>query len=324
MREDLEVVDALQEMLQHGFWLPRRRLYRIRERRPLLRRWQHWWQTHALAARLDAYDRTGAESVRAQAYALVDGMRTRGRGRLTNDFYDDMGWLALELLRMPGLEQDVARLVAAIRTGAAPEGGVAWATGHRHFRNTPATGVAAITALRWGTRVGDPALVDWGLELVRWLRATVVTEDGLVHDGQVVRPGLVVVNEALYSYNFGLVVGAELEAHAVTGDSDHLDRARRVADAAIAFMTDPPTGVWRDEGGGDRALFRAVLARQLVELSRVTGDRRWAGSVRIQAEAIARLAPGPIGPDWTAPAERRTELSAHVAAVLVTEAAVRG
>ena len=89
--------ETLQAVLQERFWLPREHLFRVAEGRRLGWRgpWHHWWQSHALAALLDRWDRTGDPASLAQAEAVVEGMRRRGRGRLTNDFYDDLGWLAL-------------------------------------------------------------------------------------------------------------------------------------------------------------------------------------------------------------------------------------
>lgn len=317
----------MHEALQDRFWQGRRRLYRIVSgtvSNPL-GQWNHWWQSHALGVLLDRADRTGDDAARRQAADLVEGMRSKNGGVLTNDFYDDMGWLALALLRMPGHQADARTLRKAIRRGEMPEGGIAWARQHPEFRNTPATGPAAIGAVREGMRSGDDELVTWGLGLVRWMARTVVSADGDVADGQRRHgDGSMTIDAARYSYNYGLVVGADVAAFQATGERDYLDHAGLVARAACLELGDPSTGVWRSEGKGDRALFRGILARYLAELIAVSGDEALAKDLFRQGDAVWRSSrDGSAGHDWTSPPGRRLELSEQVGGLLVLEAVAR-
>lgn len=319
--------DVLHRVLEDRFWRARQGLFAVAEGRPLspLRPWHHWWQSQALAALLDRVQRTGDELTTARAYALVEGMRGRGRGRLTNEFYDDMGWLALALLRLPGRESDVATVLGEIRRGEMPEGGIAWSSRHPELRNVPATGPAAITALCVAARTGDAQLRAWGLSLVQWMNDTVVGPDGHVADGFRLHDDRTTsIDPDRYSYNYGLVIGTELAAHAITGEDDRIDHALVVAAAALRQLTDPITGVWVSEGRHDRALFRGILARFLAELAVVSHDTTVASAVRSQADAVWQsCGGGPVSHEWRGPAERPVELSEHVGGLLVVEAAAR-
>ena len=318
--------ERLHAVLQERFWSPQHQLFRIGEGRPVRRfgPWHHWWQSHALAALLDRHDRTGDPAAADQAELLVEGMRRRGRG-LVNEFHDDMGWLALELLRMPGHDADVRTLLAAIRQGRAGQGGISWSTQQPTFHNTPATGPAALLALRLGQRTADDDLLGWGLALVAWLEETLVAPGGEVYDGQWLNPdGSTSIERAQYSYNYGLVAGAELAAHRVTGLVAHRDRAELVASSGLRRFTDPATGAWRSEGRGDGALFRAILARNLADLALATGDPSLAASVRCQADAVWQSCDGgPVGYDWPRPGRHAVDLSEHLCGLLVVEAAAR-
>jgi predicted alpha-1,6-mannanase (GH76 family) len=323
--------DALQRSLHEQFWLRGCRLHRLQSGKLLwpFGSWNYWWQAHALGATLDAYDRTGEAAWRARADAVLGGIVRRGGGTAVNGFFDDMGWLAIELLRMqPARRALLERLVREIRAGSSAccGGGVSWAKAHRDFVNVPATGTAALVALRWGATRPDPELVGWGLGLLGWLRQTLVTDDGVVWDGVHARAdGSCDVERAEYSYTYGLVLGAGLAAWHATGDRSHLDLATLVTATALARSTDPDTGRWRDEGGGDGGLFRGIFARCLADLAVELHDGELAAVLSRQGEAVwaGRNALGLVGPDWTQPPAGPVELSTHLTGVLVVEQCAR-
>lgn len=323
--------DALHATLADRFWSPLHRLHRLAPGRPLwpCGTWNYWWQAHAFGAALDRAERTEEPAARRHADVVLGGIARRGLGRLTNGFYDDMGWLALELLRVqPERRQDLERLLRAIQGGASTVcgGGVAWASGHRDFVNVPATGTAAVLALRWGATVGEDRLVDWGRDLVDWMHRTVVTPEGVVWDGVHARPdGGCEVERAEYTYTYGLVVAADLAAWRATGEQTYASRAARVADIALSRMTDVATGLWRVEGSGDGGLFRGILGRALSDLATATADADLAATVVRQAEAAwaAGRDGVPVAADWLHPDRGEATLSTHLSAVLLAEQAAR-
>ena len=326
-----ERADALQRTLTEQFWLPRRGLYRLRSGQSLrpFGSWSYWWQAHALGAVLDARDRTGDPRWAVRAARVLRGILCRGHGTPVNGFYDDMGWLALELLRMqPATRGRLDRLVTEIRGGASDlcGGGVAWARRHPDFVNVPATGTAALLALRWGRLRPDPELVAWGRELVGWLHRTLVEPDGVVWDGVHARAdGTCEVERAEYTYTYGLVVAADVALWDGDGDAAHLRRATRTATTAVTRSSDPDTGLWRSEGAGDGGLFRGILARALGELAVAGHDAGLAEVVARQGEAVWESSDGGglVGADWTRPAPGAVDLSEHLSGVLIVEQCAR-
>src|SRR5690606_15692186 len=59
----------------------------------------YWWQAHAMDALLDAYELTGEPWYLNQVGALRIGLLQRNGGSLINDYYDDMLWMGLAMLR---------------------------------------------------------------------------------------------------------------------------------------------------------------------------------------------------------------------------------
>ena len=137
--------------------------------------------------------------------------------RWVNDFYDDMAWLALASGRLA----DAARRASGARPGAGASarravtspaqlrsahtddlgGGLFWSR-DRDFKNSPATGPAALHLARLGE-------TDEARRLVDWLYARLWSpESGLVLDGIRLRGGEEVLVPDVWSYNQGTVLGA--------------------------------------------------------------------------------------------------------------------
>ena len=328
-----ERADAAQGVLVGQFWDGRRGLYRVTPGRRIFPtpQWHYWWQAHALDATVDAVGRTGDAGGRERVRAHVAGVVRRNGGRIPNDYYDDMAWMALALLRadeVAGVDTAglVAELWADIRQGwDERHGGVVWRR-RDTYTNTPANAPSAILAARLHRRHGATADLDWARRIADWQQATLVDPDsGVVWDGihPVTDPG---PSRELYTYNQGTVVGAEVELWRITGDTGHRDRAERTAAAALARFTDPASGLLPAEGAGDGGLFKGILARYLGELVRAVGSEpdQVTGAVlavlRRNGEAVAAVPDRPVGADWRSPAGGDRSLSTHLSAVLLLEA----
>lgn len=327
-----ESADAAQGVLVGQFWDGRRGLYRVAAGRRFLPhpQWHYWWQAHALDAAVDAVGRTGDAGARDRVRAHVDGVVRRNGGRIPNDYYDDMAWMALALLRadeVAGVDTSglVAELWADIQQGwDERHGGVVWRRNDT-YTNTPANAPSAILAARLHRRHGTAADLDWARRIADWQQSTLVDPDsGMVWDGihPETDPG---PSRELYTYNQGTVIGTEVELWRTTGDDGHRDRAERTATAALARFTDPASGLLPAEGAGDGGLFKGILARYLGELVRAVGtEREQVGAVltalRRNGEAVAAAAGQPVGADWRQPAASERSLSTHLSAVLLLEA----
>jgi predicted alpha-1,6-mannanase (GH76 family) len=290
--------------LVDSYWDAARGLFRITTApRPLwwCRRWHYWWQAHALDVLVRAGD---AE----RAGVLVDGVLRRNGGHIVNDYYDDMAWMGLAL--QAGTEAGllsagplVGRLVAELRGGFdAEHGAVRWRRGDEYL-NVAANAPAAILFARAGDRAFARRLTDW-------LHTVLVTADGVVWDG--VHPGQP-PDEASYTYNYGIVVGADVAVGA-------LDGARRVSAAALATLP-RRDGLLPDEGSGDGGLFKGVFARHVGSSLQVVDDAAMRDLLVRNAEAAwsARSPAGLFGPDWSRPPSGAVELSTHLSGVLLLQ-----
>jgi predicted alpha-1,6-mannanase (GH76 family) len=291
------------------YWNGRRDLFGVASARRRLRpprHWHYWWQAHALEALVLAGD--GDRAAR-----LVRGVLRRNGGHITNEYYDDMAWMGLALHAWGGLagpagaraaQRLVAELMAALRRGVDPRhGAVVWRRGDTYL-NVAANAPTAILAARTGDET-------FARRLAAWLHDTLVTADGTVLDG--LHPGAGLTRTG-WTYNYGTVIGADLAVGEV-------DRARRVATAALRLVRDD--GVLPDEGGGDGALFKGILARHLGALVAATGDTAARDLLIHNAEAAwsSRSPRGLVGPDWARRPRRPFDLSAHLSGVLLLHTA---
>ena len=119
--------------------------------------WHYWWQAHLLDCLVDAQVRDPQPERRTQdqpADPRHIGCATTARW--TNDYYDDMAWLALALERagrLAGVERRRAlpKLAEQFINAWVPEdgGGIPWRKQDQFF-NAPANGPAGIFLARYG------------------------------------------------------------------------------------------------------------------------------------------------------------------------------
>ena len=293
----------------------------------LRRPWHYWWQAHYLDCLVDAgfrelgragrppekFDGAGRPSAGQLASRLVTGIRLRNFLTFVNHYYDDMAWLALSTLRLERLAEESRRpstrrqerirksLTLQFDSASTDDlgGGTFWST-KRDFKNTPATAPVALYYARTGNTAKAQALLDW-LDARLFDPAR-----GLYLDGIRIRStGETALEEAIYTYNQGPVLGALLEL----GGTANLERASTVVRAVAAHLTLPeaaeskqagntPTGtpapstVLRCDGTGDGGLFTGILTRYL---ALAANDRRLPQDVGTTA---ARLVTGTAGALW--------------------------
>jgi predicted alpha-1,6-mannanase (GH76 family) len=219
--------------------------------------WNYWWQAHLLDCLVDAELRDPQPQRRIRIARQIRSHRLRNKGFWTNDYYDDMAWLALALLRAEQVA-DVARphalkiLSKKLLDAWVPEdgGGIPWRTQDQFF-NAPANGPAGIFLARYDRLRRAQQMADWIDETL------IDPETQLVFDG--IKGGSLV--QAQYTYCQGVVLGLETELTVRTGDPRHRLRVHRLVAAVCDNMA--PDGVIVGAGGGDGGLFDAILARYL-------------------------------------------------------------
>ncbi|HET8878281.1 MAG TPA: glycoside hydrolase family 76 protein [Arthrobacter sp.] len=272
------------------------------------RPWHYWWQVHYVDCLVDAgrrelggeghtpsrFDGKNLPSAGQLASRLVTGIRVRNFLRVVNNYYDDMAWLALATLRLERLAEDSrksagrrrnARVLKSLTlqfdAGSTDDlgGGTFWSK-KRDFKNTPATAPVALHYARTGQNAKAQPLLDW-------LDARLLDpEQGLYRDGlRVVPEGEPVLEDAIYTYNQGPVLGALLEL----GGAANLARAEALVAAVHQHLTvEAPllgrrVAVVRAEGTGDGGLFSGILVRYLA-LAAV--DERLSAEARAAAAAL--------------------------------------
>jgi len=332
----------------------------------LLHPWHYWWQAHYVDCLVDAGRRelgNGATptarfngphhpSAGKLASRLVTGIRLRNAFTFVNNYYDDMAWLALATHRLQSLAEETRKpgrrrnarvqktLTLQFDSASTDDlgGGTFWSK-KRDFKNTPATAPVALYYARTGQQAKAQRLVDW-------LNAVLFDEaQGLYIDGaRLNAAGEVMVENTIYTYNQGPVLGALLEL----GGDANLARASAVIDGVAQHLTVHPAAqgssprVLRCDGTGDGGLFTGILCRYLAlaaadarlpesarntatELVTATADAFWAGRRPAGAGAttgscvFSTHAAQPA--DTTYPPGAAVELSTQLQAWMVLEAA---
>ncbi len=220
--------------------------------------WHYWWQAHLLDNLVDAQVRDPQPERETKIRRQIRSQRLRNNGSWTNDYYDDMAWLALALERagrLAGVEKPGAlkKLCEQFINAWVPEdgGGIPWRKQDQFF-NAPANGPAAIFLARYDDRLRRAQ------QMSDWIDETLIDpETHLVFDG--IKAGSLV--RAQYTYCQGVVLGLETELAARTEDADHANRVHRLVAAVRDNMA--PDGVIKGAGGGDGGLFNGILARYL-------------------------------------------------------------
>jgi predicted alpha-1,6-mannanase (GH76 family) len=286
----------------------------------------YWWQAQALDVLLDRQERDPSAANRARIVALIDGVRRANGNRMPNSYYDDMEWMALALLRADSLGirtmPMVRELWRVIRGGwnGSQGGGIAWRTNQLDYKNVPANAPAAILAARLYARDRHARDLRWAKQLVDYIHRTFIDPETLrVYDGINRQGDGRLDRDWTFSYNVGVVVGADLELSNVTGDQTLRARALKVARANLPTIA--PHGVLGDEGDSDGALFRGIAARYLVQLADAEID-----DVLTQSGGAAwqsRNGAGRFGGSWSSQAPARTELGAQVSATMLLEQLAR-
>jgi predicted alpha-1,6-mannanase (GH76 family) len=219
--------------------------------------WHYWWQAHLLDCLVDAQMRDPQPEREQKIARQIRGHRFRNNLRWTNDYYDDMAWLALALERAQrlvgvGPPKALDKLSEQFLNAWVPEdgGGIPWRKQDQFF-NAPANGPAAIFLARYDR-------LRRAQQMSEWIDETLIDpETHLVFDG--IKGGSMV--RAQYTYCQGVVLGLETELAVRTEDADHAKRVHRLVAAVRDNMA--PEGVIRGAGGGDGGLFNGILARYL-------------------------------------------------------------
>ncbi|NYE19085.1 glycoside hydrolase family 76 protein [Microbacterium immunditiarum] len=300
----------------------------------------YWWLAHLIDARVDAFERTGDPAWLRKAEAVYANILERNQGSLFNDYFDDMLWYALAILRLHDATGEARYLSDAksiwthvVDYGWNDQGGasVAWRKQQPYYKNTPANGPFVILSARLSTGDADSRYLDYGVSAYRWLTDTLVGPDGFVEDGINREQNGEVDLHWRFTYNQGLYVGAGVALAQATGDRRYVADATRTALTALRELSDGE--LFREEGaGGDEGLFKGIYYRYigtlldeldpaaeaavtLEQFVRASTDALWAHS-RVGDWLLA-------GDDWSQPAPVKVDFSTQLSAIMALELRAR-
>ncbi|MCW3066096.1 MAG: Dolichyl-phosphate beta-D-mannosyltransferase [Solirubrobacterales bacterium] len=157
-------------------------------------------------------------------------------------YYDDEGWVALDLLRLhaatgsPLAFQRAQEVFAFLTSGwdSSPShkcpGGVLWKQPpNNKTRTTVSTATAGEVAVRLYMLTGKPSYLAWAKTMDGWLQRCLARGDGLLRDN-IDQKGH--VDAATWSYNQGSAMTLASLLYQATGQRSYLDRGLKLARSA--------------------------------------------------------------------------------------------
>lgn len=263
-------------------------------------------------------------------------------GTFLDDFFDDQGWWALAWLRAFDVTGNTTYLSEAAALFADIDAATNGHCGGRPWtRIDPNNQINSITnelyfALAAGLATRATQQRDWYAALAHY-QADWFADSGLLGSGGA---GLLVdaldvatcapnADSTVWTYNQGVILGAYVEMHALTGSTAYLDAAHAIARGVMARMVDA-RGVLTEHGYPDvqegAEQFKGVLVRNLMYLQRAAPREGYATFLMRNADAVwesGRDEDGRVGVNWQGPM-RGVDAVSHGAGLdcLVAAAAV--
>lgn len=301
----------------------------------------HYWpNAHVLDVLNDAYLRTKDEVYVQRMKSLINGIKAQNGNAYPNNFYDDMGWLALSSLRAYDATKDEAYVNVTnilwedMKKGITDVmgGGIGWSKDNPQFKNTPANGPAIILAARLYRLQNKAEDLATAKSLYSWLKSTLVEPSTyVVWDGiNYNRDG--VISKSKYTYNPGLFIGASLELYNTTQEAVYLNDAIKGANSAIKDLHLSPGGILRDEGQGDGGLFKGIFVRYLTLLVNhkdlpAADQKRYLDYLKFNAQTLHQKGISrpalTISSGWDKAPASTTDLTTQLSGMMMIEAAAQ-
>ena len=293
----------------------------------------YWWFAHAIDVLVDGYERTGDKEYLKRADLVARGVYERNGNSFINDYFDDMDWMALALIRYYDNTSDefyldqskiLFREVSEAWSGIAG-GGVAWRRKSLNFKNTPSNAPAVILAVRLFERTKEQNYADWAYKIFTWLHNNLRdSETGYIIDGLRDANELIVEGSA-YTYNHGTYIGAASEMYRLTGDKKYLEYAEFTLENATEQYSNNSAKVIDETGEGDGGLFKGILIRYAnvyyyTNPEKSTWVKEW---ITINTDSVIERSVNKLGlisDNWRGPASRSQHLSSHLSGVMLLEA----
>lgn len=297
----------------------------------------YWWQAHALDAIVDASLRVNDDRYFTMIDDFYNGINKANNGFL-NDYYDDMCWMGIALVRAYKLTGNDKYLATAkylwndITSGwnDVHGGGICWNKYTRDYKNSPSNTPAAILSFRLYQLTADEKYLLMGVQIINWMQETLVDNStGLVWDGIGRNGGNAIDYTWLFTYNQGVYIGACIEYYTIVKDKSWIAKAVKTADNAIQSFSGN-NQLLKDEGDGDGGLFKGILIRYLkllTDKNYLEQDKynKYTSFIRENSEIIWEKGKSSTYPylfnhDWNNSPSGSVDLSVELSAVFLIEA----
>jgi predicted alpha-1,6-mannanase (GH76 family) len=254
-----------------------------------------------------------------------------------NDFYDDEGWWALAWIRAYDLTGHarflkMANVIFDDMAGGWNDhcgGGIWWKKNSRYV-NAIANELFLAVAIRLHQRApgdaGPGSRLDWAMREWAWFaKSGLINSDNMINDGLDRRCEN--NGRTTWSYNQGVILGGLADLYKSTGDSNYLNQAMGIADAAIRNLSSErnvlmdPCEDW-DCHGGDVPQFKGIFIRNLAYLYDLTRKPDYAEFLFRNAHSVwfnDRDSANHLGLRWTGPFDQ-ADAARHSSAMFAVSA----
>jgi predicted alpha-1,6-mannanase (GH76 family) len=292
----------------------------------------YWTFAQGFDALLDGVERTGGRRYAGLVETFYDAQEARG---WIVDFYDDECWMALALMRAYDLTGESRYLSRAeslftdimlawdTTCCGSPPGGLWW--DKRHTQKATASNAGAVIAgARLFERTGTRSYLDFAVRAYAFWFANMVDHilqhvlDHILPDGTKV--------DWQFTYNEGLMIGAAVELHRLTGEAHYLTEARAIAGFVAGSETvSSAFGRVLTDGSnssctGDCRAFKGPAYRYLRLLYAAAPDAAYREILRGSVNALWNLARRPgddlFSVSWTGPVMTSFSEEQEAAAVM--------
>ena len=167
-------------------------------------------------------------------------------GNFLNNYYDDEGWWANAWIRAYDLTGNdaylsMAKTIFADMTGGWDDhcGGGIWWSKDRTYKNAIPNELFLLVAIRLHQRTpgdgGAGSYFYWATNEWSWFKASgMINAQNLINDG--LTSDCQNNGQTTWSYNQGVILGGLADLYQVTGDTNYLNQAEVIADAAISRL----------------------------------------------------------------------------------------
>ncbi|MDR2859031.1 MAG: glycosyl hydrolase family 76 [Mediterranea sp.] len=299
----------------------------------------YWVQAHALDVLVDAYLRSEDNSYKNYFDSWYEGVRVKNGNTFRNDYYDDMEWIALALLRVFNVAKEekfkdaTLQIWEYIKTGwnTNAGGGIAWVNSQPYSKNACSNGPACILAARLYQLFGDEADKDWAIRIYNWEKTTLFNaNNGMIFDN--INSNTGVISNWVFTYNQGTFIGSAVELHKITNEKSYLNDAVLAANYTMSSLVNPADALLKDEGTGDGGLFKGIFIRyftDLIQQERLnTADRtRFVQFIEHNADVLWRKGTNKqltlFAPYWNNKPVSQTGLTEQLSGCMLIEAAAK-